>query len=560
MIKKLLTWLLLGSAALAQPAPIPADNVQTDNVTIGNSNHKLAALVTVNLQAASTYTIASTDGGKIVENTYVSGVAVYTLPNVSASGFGVGFGTQVCNAQGANANNLTINVNSPSLIGSFSSIPVLPNNCVSIADLDGTNYVASPLTAASAQAGLVIPDGVTTGVTAGVLSVKPLPLAIGNGVNNHLTGPKADFVCTGTCTVTPPVPQAGYQFCVFNDDNVSTVITLGPIGSSVQYENTARTAYGTAGTGGLISGGAAADRACIEGRDATHYFTVASTGSWSLGTPSYSGPGDLSASFTWWVGTRAYNHTDANAGASTVKMLTVLGATTSTTCDVYLRGDGTAFLDLTTGTPCPGTTTVTHFCTVTNSVCSVQDAYDRTGNGHTFSQATAANQPIFHLTGGPANLPYLEFGSSGTAELDAGSIALATGNGSVYSLNEDLGTPSGSFFEIFLGDGSFKQEVLDSILTLRCFGTFAGFVTNSYTDNVWNYTACAVNSTTTAQVNASTNTGSVSSITSTTGAPGMANFGTESHYFLEAGFADNTVWTTVLGTLHTNASAFYGIP
>jgi hypothetical protein len=106
-------------------------------------------------------------------------------------------------------------------------------------------------------------------------------LQTGSGAGLSLTGPVETFVCTSTCTVTPPVPVAGYQFCVLNDDNVSTVITLGALGSGAFYENAARTAYGTAGSGTLTSGGAVADIACIIGRDSTHYLTIRTGGTWT---------------------------------------------------------------------------------------------------------------------------------------------------------------------------------------------------------------------------------------------------------------------------------------
>jgi hypothetical protein len=65
-----------------------------------------------------------------------------------------------------------------------------------------------------------------------------------------------------------------------NGDNVSTVITMSALGSSARYENTARTAYGSAGTGTFVSGGAAADMACLLGLDSTHYLTTTSHGTW----------------------------------------------------------------------------------------------------------------------------------------------------------------------------------------------------------------------------------------------------------------------------------------
>jgi hypothetical protein len=59
-----------------------------------------------------------------------------------------------------------------------------------------------------------------------------------------------------------------------NDDNVGTAITLSALGSSARYENSARTAYGTAGTGTLVLSAAAGNLVCIVGRDSTHYFTT----------------------------------------------------------------------------------------------------------------------------------------------------------------------------------------------------------------------------------------------------------------------------------------------
>lgn len=101
------------------------------------------------------------------------------------------------------------------------------------------------------------------------------------GATCSTSGNSTTCICTTTCTVTVQVPAAGVQICAFNDDNVSTVITLSAIGSSARYENTARTAYGTAGTGTFISGGAVADGVCLYGRDTTHYLTPYSHGTWT---------------------------------------------------------------------------------------------------------------------------------------------------------------------------------------------------------------------------------------------------------------------------------------
>lgn len=101
------------------------------------------------------------------------------------------------------------------------------------------------------------------------------------GTSVTLSAPRQYFVCTSTCTITVPVPAAGDEFCVMNDDNINTVITLSAIGSSARYENTTRTAYGTAGTGTLVSGGAIGDKVCIVGRDSTHYLTTSFNGTWT---------------------------------------------------------------------------------------------------------------------------------------------------------------------------------------------------------------------------------------------------------------------------------------
>lgn len=106
-------------------------------------------------------------------------------------------------------------------------------------------------------------------------------VTLATGTSVSLTPPRQYYVCTGTCTVTPPVPATGYEFCVMNANNVGTVITLAALGSSARYEATARTSYGTAGTGTFVSGGSAADKVCLVGLDSTHYLTVSFNGTWS---------------------------------------------------------------------------------------------------------------------------------------------------------------------------------------------------------------------------------------------------------------------------------------
>lgn len=174
-----------------------------------------------------------------------------TIPVATTTGFTNGNAFTVSNESGLN---VAVAVTT-STLGGFSAFNLGPGARISF-NSDGTNYHW----------------------TGGMGAVS---FQTGSSTGNTLTPYSGYFTCTTTCTVTPPLPQPGFQFCVMNDDNVGTVITLGALGSSSYYENTARTAYGTAGTGTLSSGGAKADMACIVGRDSTHYLTPTYVGTWT---------------------------------------------------------------------------------------------------------------------------------------------------------------------------------------------------------------------------------------------------------------------------------------
>jgi len=108
------------------------------------------------------------------------------------------------------------------------------------------------------------------------------PVDLTTGTSKTFSLASGYFECTGTCTITMPVPAAGKQYCVRNANNVATVITFAAIGSSAMYENQAGTAYGTAGTGTLVSGGAARDQVCLVGKDSTHYDIFSVNGTWTV--------------------------------------------------------------------------------------------------------------------------------------------------------------------------------------------------------------------------------------------------------------------------------------
>lgn len=169
-------------------------------------------------------------------------------------------------------------------IGHFAgSTQTLTSSLVVAADITSATITGTQIASSIALAG----SPTTTTQTAKDNSTKiattayvDTPTGLTAATSITLAAPRQYFVCTGTCTITPPVPAAGYEFCVMNDDNIATVITFAAIGSSARYENTARTAYGTAGTGTLVSGGAAGDKVCLLGRDSTHYLTASFNGTW----------------------------------------------------------------------------------------------------------------------------------------------------------------------------------------------------------------------------------------------------------------------------------------
>ena len=159
---------------------------------------------------------------------------------------------------------------------------------VSLGNVDNTSDANKPVstatqTALDLKAPLASPSftGVVTASSgfSGILAANLPAVPTTAGANASLTGPNRMYVCTTTCTVIPPTPVAGYQFCVRNAPGVTTIITLAAIASSF-YEKSDNSAYGTVNST-FVSGGAVGDSVCLLGLDATHYLTVAHTGTWT---------------------------------------------------------------------------------------------------------------------------------------------------------------------------------------------------------------------------------------------------------------------------------------
>jgi hypothetical protein len=112
-----------------------------------------------------------------------------------------------------------------------------------------------------------------------------LGVTTGSGTTHTMggaNGPREYWFCTGTCTVTMPVPAAGQEYCIATNVGVTAAITLAAIGSSAMYGKTDQSAYGTAGTGTAVSTSASANKICLVGLDSTHFNVASYNGTWTM--------------------------------------------------------------------------------------------------------------------------------------------------------------------------------------------------------------------------------------------------------------------------------------
>lgn len=260
-----------------------ASYAQSITLTAGNTIQGVAGTAT-----AVTYTIfgtvTSSSGGQVL--------AQGQLPNSTGALYTVPAGTKatvnliiLANSTGSIVSGVILYVN-----GTTAANQIQPSSTLAayaVLTVNGSGPYLAPVTAGTVTSVIVAgtpnqiaTTGTCTVTTTGTCTLSLLPTVLTAGTSGTFSGPAGTIVCTSTCSLTVPVPVAGVLYCALNGDNVSTVITLTAIGSSAQYENTARTAYGTATTGTLVSGGAVGDAVCIKGLDSTHYLTISFTGTW----------------------------------------------------------------------------------------------------------------------------------------------------------------------------------------------------------------------------------------------------------------------------------------
>jgi hypothetical protein len=122
-------------------------------------------------------------------------------------------------------------------------------------------------------------------ITCSLANSHVLGVTTGSGTTHTMggaNGPREYWFCTGTCTVTMPVPAAGQEYCVATNVGVTAAITLAAIGSSAMYGKTDQSAYGTAGTGTAVSTSASANKICLVGLDSTHFNVASYNGTWTM--------------------------------------------------------------------------------------------------------------------------------------------------------------------------------------------------------------------------------------------------------------------------------------
>jgi hypothetical protein len=230
----------------------------------------------------------------------VSGGGTLTIPAISGTVFPVGATVQVTNYSASTmAISTTPTVNAGGGCVTGTGIPAqytwsLQSNgttidCAQVSNLTLGTGVGTALAVNVGSAGAVVVNGGAGGTPSSLVltnatglpsaSVGAAPLTAGTSIT--LSAPRGYAICSGTCTVTVPVPAAGYEFCAFNKAGVSTAITISNPGSGTLFAKTDGSGYGTATTGTLAATAAAGNRVCIVGGDATHYEIGSSNGTWS---------------------------------------------------------------------------------------------------------------------------------------------------------------------------------------------------------------------------------------------------------------------------------------
>jgi hypothetical protein len=161
----------------------------------------------------------------------------------------------------------------------------------------------------------------------------------------------------------------------------------------------------------------------------THLFLSTAT------SAAYTGEGDLGAWSGFWSCTFAFSRSFANSLGNACD---IQRASDNTVCTISAAATG--LIDVSVGTPCASSTTLTSWCNATT--CSVKKLYEQSGaaSPHSPAQATLANMPVLKLGCLNTTLPCMEVTGS-TQTMTAGSYTPSTGLQSYYIvMNRTSGT------------------------------------------------------------------------------------------------------------------------
>jgi hypothetical protein len=210
-----------GAPAVQKASSSAFGVVKVDGATIVSTAGVISFNAPINAQVGTTYTVLSTDLGKIITLTNSSPIAV-TVPIASTSGFGAPFYTSISN-QGAGVATLTPTT---STIDGGSSLTLKQGQSVDLVT-DGTNYftlrgrptnvACADLTNGTALCSTTPGTGVATAAAANLSAAGGLTSTIASGTSAMGTGAITSATCatvvttTATNTATTDVVTASFN-------------------------------------------------------------------------------------------------------------------------------------------------------------------------------------------------------------------------------------------------------------------------------------------------------------------------------------------------------------
>jgi hypothetical protein len=270
---------------------------------------------------------------------------------------------------------------------------------------------------------------------------------------------------------------------------------------------------------------------------------------------TYTGPGDVVSGWTFWYGLRAFNAAYATAGSNAI---IARNTATNETCNVPVTSSG----GLGNVSGCSGSSsgdTLSVFCAESSGTCAITTATDQTGNGHTLTQATAADQPTLTLSC-LSSLPC--FTGNGTSMYMSGSSVGGSPSAFSFSVVSEKTSSSTEAGLINLGSNNPELYYCCSDGNVRLIGA-SGF-TASVSDNAWHALNATINgSSSFIHVDATATTGSIASVATLSAIYFMGeNSGTHplAGNVAEAGGLSTSITSTQAGNLCHNQYTYWGTP